>query len=150
MSRKRILRNRIRSAFLFSSVLILTGCAVGSGYKFGSTTKSIRHSGYSYDEIFNATRAALDELGMVASADKATGVIEGQIPPYRVKAVCTPDSSWLRLKGIEEEKGAWKRGTGQGSWFISMIDGTFRYRQGAETLQEAVKAWSKAINRKIP
>ena len=141
---------RIRVAVLFIFVLTVLGCSVGYGTKIGSSTKSINHSGYSYDQIFDAAQAALDDLGMVTSEDRTTGIIEGEIPPYRVKAVCSPGSSWLKLKGIEEEQGVWKRGTGEGEWFLSMVDGTFRYRQGAETLQEAVKAWSKAINRRIP
>jgi len=146
----KIFRSRIRLAVLLIFVLIVTACSVGYGTKIGSSTKSINHSGYSYDQIFDAARAALDDLGMVTSEDRTTGIIEGEIPPYRVKAVCSPDSSWLKLEGIEEDEGAWKRGAGEGKWFLSLIDGTFRYRQGAETLKEAVKAWSKAINRRIP
>ncbi|MFH1037303.1 MAG: hypothetical protein V1789_01350 [PVC group bacterium] len=137
-------------AVLAALVMVAGGCSVGYGTKVGSAVKSISHSGYSYDQIFDAAEAALDELGVVTAADRTTGIIEGQIPPYRVKAILEEGSSWLKLEGVEEEEGAWKRGTGKGEWFLSMLDGTFRYRQGAETLQEAVDDWSKAINRRIP
>ena len=132
------------------SVLLLAGCAAGTGMRWGTQTKSIHHSGYSYDQIFDAAEQALDRLGIVTSADKSTGIIEGQIPPYRVKAICERGSSWLKLEGIEKEQGAWKQGAGEGEWSLSLIDGTLRYRQGAETLKEAVDTWSKAINRLIP
>lgn len=134
---------------LILAALLAGGCAGGYGTKIGSYTRRINQSGYTYEQIFSASRQALDELGAVTNADMKTGVIEGQIPPFRMRATCERDSTWLKLEGIEEEHGAWQRGTGKGEWFLS-VDGTLRYRQGAETLEEAVKAWSKAINRKIP
>ncbi len=150
MKRRSMILTRVIMAVRAALVMAVAGCSVGYGTKIGSTVKSINHSGYTYDQIFDGAEAALDELGVVTAANRVTGVIEGEIPPYRVKAILEKGSSWLKLEGIEEEQGAWKRGTGKGEWSLSMLDGTFRYRQGAATLQEAVDDWSHAINRRIP
>ena len=130
-------------------VFVLLSCVGGYGTKIGYQKKSIKHSGYSYVEIFNASLDALKEVGIVRSSDKKSGVIEGEIPPYTVKATCKVDSAWLKLEGMEEEHGAWKRDKSKGEWFIS-IDGRAYYRRGASTIKDALYMWSHNINKRIP
>ena len=127
----------------------MISCAGGYGTKIGFQQKTILHSGYGREEIFKATEEGLQEVGWVRQADSQAGTISGDIPPYTVKALIKPGTSWLVLEGREEEHGAWKRDQAKKEWFIS-LDGKIHYRVGAATLQDAVSLWSKAINRRIP
>jgi len=130
-------------------LLCSVACSVGYGIKVGYQKKMVRHTGYSAEEIFDASRDALQTVGIVRSEDKKTGVITGTIPPYQVTATITDGSPWLKLEGRENERGLWKRDKTKGEWFLS-IDGTLYYRIGAETIKDALKTWSHEINMRIP
>ena len=128
---------------------LLIACQTGYGLKVGYQRKSIKHTGYTSDQIFDAAQATLAKLGRVTYNNRKEGVIKGEIPPYTVEATVTRGSSWLKLVGREEEHGVWKRDKAKGEWFLS-IDGKFYYSVGAATLKDALKEWSHAINLRIP
>lgn len=129
--------------------LIVAACSVGYGTRIGYQKKTIQHKGCTTQEIFEATLSALEEVGIVRSSDMQQGVIAGDIPPYSVNAVVASGSEWLKLEGRELEKGTWKRDATKGEWFLS-IDCDLYYRRGAETIQDALRQWSRAINKRIP
>jgi len=130
--------------------LALAGCggAVGYGIKVGMVDDNTCHSGFSYDEILDAARDALAELGAVTLDDREQGLVQGEIPPFRVEARLKRGSCWLKLVGVEEERGKWTRKAGKGEWTLD-LDGKLVYRRGAETLEGAVEEWSEAVNRRL-
>jgi len=134
---------------------VLTGMALsacqeaGYGLKAGYQRKMVLHSGYGFDDIFYATEKALKEVGVVTRVDRGAGVIEGELPPYRVKAIIERQSPWEKLEAFENEYGAWQRDETKEEWFIS-IDGNLYYRVGATDLQDALRKWSRAISKRIP
>ncbi len=130
-------------------LLVTIGCAGGYGIKVGYQKKLVYHKGYTSQQIYTATLLTLKKIGIVTREDPTTGTVEGEIPPFRVKGSVKPGSSWLKLEAWEQERGRWHRSAARGEWWIDM-DGKLIYRQGAVTLQTALREWSRAINRLIP
>jgi len=107
------------------------------------------HEGYSYDEVFTAARDALNELGITLRSSRDRGLIVGQIPPFKVKAIFEPGSAELELKGIELDRNCWTRDSLKREW-VHACEGEKLRRKGVNTLDGAIALWTNAVRRRVP
>lgn len=140
------IRHRIILPLLAAS---LGGCVSGGGFNLRNTTETVEHQGVSYDEAFTATREALNELGVTLNSSRDRGLIEGQIPPFKVKAVFRPGDAELRLEGVELDRNCWSRDSLKREW-VSSCDGPQLRRKGVSTLDGAIALWTNAVQKRIP
>lgn len=126
----------------------LTGCISG-GLNLRNTTETIAHQGHSYDQAFTAAREALNELGITLKSSRDRGLIVGQIPPFKVKAVFEQASGELRLEGVELDRNCWSRDSHKREW-VHACEGLELRRKGVNTLDGAIALWTTAVRRRVP
>jgi hypothetical protein len=128
------------------AALWLAGCAGGYRIDLKRSVHRARYEGYSYHQLYEAAHDALFDLGVVERADRDKGLIAGQIPPYRVKAVLDQEQPVLLLEAVELDRGQWKRDHLKRHWVLDQ-DGMLHIRQGVKTLPDAVAAWGREVER---
>lgn len=126
-------------------------CTTTGGYtvKVGHNVDATTHEGYVHSQVFSAAMDSLRELGVVVRSSRDKGIIVGQIPPFKVKALLHKDTPWIRIEGMGLHRGGWVRDSGKREWVLS-LDGKVFHRKGVVTEVDAVKAWSAAISRLLP
>jgi hypothetical protein len=130
--------------------LLLGACAAGGNWlTLRKTADSVQARGYSYDQIYEATRDSLDELGVITRASRDKGMITGQIPPFKVRARLERPSPGVRLVGVSVDKSCWRRDSLRRVWVLSCY-GTKVTRKGAVTLDSAIAMWNQAVRKRIP
>ncbi len=133
-------------------ILLLTTPALpacGGTMNLGVPSPTVTRAKYSPGHIYRAAKLSLGELGIVQEASVDRGLIEGQIPPFQVKAVMKHGAPSIRLQGIGLNRGEWQRDSIKKRWLL-MQDGKEHHRNGVKSLAEAVQAWQRAIEKRLP
>ena len=134
-----------RPVLVLSAVLWISGCAGGYKVDLRHSVHRGRYDGHTYHQLYEAAHDALFDLGVVERADRDKGLISGQIPPYRVKAVLDQEQPVLILEAVALEQGQWKRDHIKRRWVLDQ-DGLLHIREGVKTLHDAVAVWGARVN----
>ncbi len=125
----------------------LGGCGAG-GMTLRKTADTVEHQGVSYDQAFSAARNALDELGITLRSSRDRGLIVGQIPPFKVRAMIQPGSGEVRLQGVELDRNCWDRDSLKREW-VRACEGKQVRRKGVDTLDGAIALWTQAVRSRM-
>lgn len=139
-------RTLVTSLSLLLLMPLLGGCS--GSMNLGVTSPTISRPEVQPLNLFRTARDALGEIGVVQASSLERGLIEGDIPPFTVKAMMIKGEAAVKLRGMGLSEAAWERDTENRQWFLEQ-GGKEYTRKGVGSLGAAVEAWQAAIEAKL-